>query len=270
MKTIFGLILFVWVSATHAAPSIWLYNIDKGQVVIGNNINQSRPVASITKLMTVIVSMDNDSDLTKKIKVSTSNKLPNGMYTRQEVITAILVRSDNSAAETLARDFPGGRKEFIKAMNLKAQQIGMTATRFVDASGLSANNVSTALGISILLEESTKYPIIKETSIKKQAIFEHHYKTKIRKIQLENTNKPLLFEFDDIIVSKTGFTNAAGWNVGLVVQKSKHRFALVVLGAKSKQERYRIAKEILYNHLSDNELDEMVDRSYNKNIDNLY
>lgn len=270
MKITLGIILFAWLSVAYATPSIWLYNIDRGQVVIGNNINKSRPVASITKLMTVIVSMDNDPNLTKKIKVSASNKLPNGMYTRQEVITAILVRSDNSAAETLARDFPGGRKQFIKAMNIKAQQLGMTATRFVDASGLSANNVSTALGVSILLEASTKYPIIKETSIMKQAIFEKHYKTKIRKIQLENTNNPLLFEFDDIIVSKTGFTNAAGWNVGLVVQKANQRFALVVLGAKSKQERLRIAKEILYNHLRDNELDEIVDRSYNKDIGNLY
>lgn len=270
MKIFFGIILSLWSLIANSSPSVWLYNVNKDQIVLGTNINETRPIASITKLMTVIVSLDYDLDLKRKIKVNTSNKLPNGLYTREEVITAALVRSDNSAAETLANDYPGGRKEFIKAMNQKAQNIGMTSTNFVDASGLASGNVSTALSIGSLLKESAKYPIIKETSIKKQAIFEQHYKTKIRKIQLENTNKPLLFEFDEIVVSKTGFTNAAGWNVGLVVQKSKQQFVLVILGAKSKEERYKIAKEILYNHIRDNDLDELINRSYNKNINNLY
>ena len=76
----------------------------------------------------------------------------------------------------------------------------------------------------------------------------------LRKIILNNTNRPILFEFDNVIVSKTGFTNPAGWCVGLVVMKEGKKYIVVVLGANSKKQRLDIVDEVLYNYVVDTEV----------------
>lgn len=235
---------------------MWLYNETTQQHVSVSSSNQPRPIASLTKLMTAMVTLDHDQNLLKKIHMP-ANKLPAGMYTRQDIIIAMLVRSDNIAADALASNYPGGRKEFVKSMNRKARDIGMTHTTFADPSGLSSRNRSIAADVLIMLQMSSKYDIIRKTSIQKQAIFETHHKKKIRTIELPNTNQPLLFKFDEIVVSKTGYTRAAGWSVGLVVESQGQRFIVVVLGARSKQERFDIAKDVVYNHLLDINTDMM-------------
>jgi D-alanyl-D-alanine carboxypeptidase len=111
--------------------------------------------------------------------------------------------------------------------------------------------------VLVMMQVSAVYNIIRETSVKKQVIFETYYRKKIRTIELPNTNQPLLFKFDEIVVSKTGFTNSAGWCVGMVVEAQGQRFIVVILGARSKQERFDIAKEVVYNHLKDIDTYEM-------------
>jgi D-alanyl-D-alanine endopeptidase (penicillin-binding protein 7) len=198
----------------------------------------------------------------------------------------MLIRSDNGAAETIASDYPGGRKKFIDAMNRKALQIGMLSTYFKDPTGLSVQNTSTATDITNMVIAASYYSVIRETSIKKQALFETQYKKRIRTIALKNTNQPLLFEFDQIIISKTGFTNPAGWCVALMVEKKEkvvreegmvdkvsrwikqtpkeddyevHRHVIVILGAKNKQDRIDKVKRIMYNEILDNDLQESTD-----------
>lgn len=226
---------------TNASPSTVLYNETKQQVIFGSNTNVQRPIASLTKLMTAIVALDYDGNMLRRVTMRGSNIIPGGQYTREELMTAMLVRSDNGAAEAIAADFPGGRQSFISAMNKKAVSIGMTNTRFSDPSGLSSGNVSNVGSVAVMLQVAALYPFIKEISILKEISIER----KKYRINLDNTNKPLLYDFDEIILSKTGYTSLSGWSLGLVVEKNGQRFSVVVLGAEDKNQRYELTKRII-------------------------
>ena len=164
-------------------------------------------------------------------------------------MSAMLIRSDNAAAETLAENYPGGRNEFITAMNARARSLGMKKTEFDDASGLSVNNVSTAKDVGIILLAAAQYDFVRRSSIKKQVMLDAHQGKKSRAIELTNTNRVLLDELDNVVVSKTGFTNPAGWCIGMVVENKLEKFVIVVLGSPSKIERLQIVRQILNNHL---------------------
>jgi D-alanyl-D-alanine endopeptidase (penicillin-binding protein 7) len=168
----------------------------------------------------------------------------------------MLVRSDNAAAETLAADYPGGRAAFIEKMNSQAREWGLKNTNFEDPTGLGARNLSTVEEIAVLMETSAAYWVIREISTRKQIAVETQFKKKIRTINLHNTNAPLLFEFDNILISKTGLTSRAGWCVGLVVEQNRQRYSIVVLGSQNKQERFRTVERVMYNHVIDNQLPE--------------
>ena len=240
-------------------PSVLVYNITRDRVEYAYNSESIRPIASVSKIMTAMVTLDYDKDLSRTLKLSkkADTHLPQQTYNRWQLLQAMLVRSDNAAAETLAEDYPGGRSAFIARMNAQAQQWGMTQTRFEDPTGLSANNISTVADIAEMMEASAGYWLIRETSTRKQIAVETQFKKRIRTVSLNNTNTPLLFEFDNIIVSKTGLTSKAGWCVGLVVEQKKNQYVIIVLGAKTKQERIRTVEKIMYNHVIDNQLPEM-------------
>ena len=240
-------------------PSVLVYNTTRDRVEYAYNSEAIRPIASVSKIMTAMITLDYDKDLSRTLKLSkkADTHLPQQTYNRWQLLQAMLVRSDNAAAETLAEDYPGGRSAFIARMNAQAQQWGMTQTRFEDPTGLSANNISTVADIAEMMEASAGYWLIRETSTRKQIAVETQFKKRIRTVSLNNTNTPLLFEFDNIIVSKTGLTSKAGWCVGLVVEQRKNQYVIVVLGAKTKQDRIRTVEKIMYNHVIDNQLPEM-------------
>ena len=247
MKFILLLLSLFSTSVFAKDTSTLIYNETKNEIVVGNNLNVTRPIASLTKLMTAMVSLDHDTDLQRKISMPGSGHIPRGEYTREDLMTAMLVRSDNGAAEAIAADYPGGRKEFIKAMNSKAENIGMMFTRFSDPSGLSSNNTSTVVSIGTMLQAASKYPFIKETTVKKQISIQRKKYT----IILDNTNKTLLYDFNEIQLSKTGYTSFAGWSVGLVLEKDQQKFSVVVLGAPTKDKRYELAKKMIEKYFSD-------------------
>ena len=240
-------------------PSVWVYNVTRDRVEYAYNSEQVRPIASITKIMTAMVALDYNKDLSRTLKLSTrvASNLPRQTYNRWQLFQAMLVRSDNAAAETLAEDYPGGREAFIRKMNQQAQQWGMKNTKFEDPTGLSANNISSVDDVANMLETSAGYWLIQEVTTRKQIAVETQFKKKIRTVSLNNTNSPLLFEFDNIIVSKTGLTSKAGWCLGLVVEQKKQQFVIVVLGEPTKQERIRTIQKIMYNHVLDSELPEL-------------
>ena len=249
------IIAFVLVAAgpAGAATSVWVYNQTQDTIVFNQNANTVRPIASITKLMTAMVALDHDPTLTRSVKLSNrvGSNLPPGQYTRRQLFDAMLVRSDNAAAETLAQDYPGGRTAFVRAMNRRAAELGMRSTRFQDPSGLSQSNVGTAGDMGTLVTTAGNYALVREISVQRQIQIESHFKKRIRVISLPNTNQPLLFDFDNIRVSKTGFTNPAGWCVALLVEKNKQIFAVVVLGSENKSKRLVTVKDLMYNHISD-------------------
>lgn len=251
MKKIIALILLCCYSLTWGSPSIWVYNKNRQEVLTSTNADTHRPIASVTKLMTAMVVLESQLPLEEKIPLTkrVSGSLPRQLYTRQDLMSAMLVRSDNAAAETLAESYPGGRSEFITAMNVRARLLGMKQTEFDDASGLSAKNVSTAKDVSVMLIEAARYDFVRQSSIKKQVMLDTHQGKKSRTIELTNTNRALLTELDNVVVSKTGFTNPAGWCIGMVVEHQLEQFVVVVLGSPDKNQRSRTVKQIINDHL---------------------
>lgn len=255
MRYLLLTLIFTATTALAREPSVYVYNETTDRIEYQRNSTEYRPIASVTKLMTAMVALDHSKDLFRQLPLNTTVKsnLPRGNYTRQELFNAMLVRSDNAAAETLAGDYPGGRKEFIWKMNQQAREWGINAV-FRDPTGLDAHNMATAGDIGTMAAYAAGYWVIRETSVKKTVAFERKFKKKLRTIQLNNTNRPLLMEFDEIIVSKTGLTGPAGYCVALVVEHQKQRRVIVVLGEKNKTRRIDTVQDIMYNHVLDQNL----------------
>lgn len=248
MRFLFGLLLLASCWA-HAGPSILVSA--NNELAVSENVTEVRPLASITKLMTAMVFLDSGQSLESKTQLINkwSTILPKKLYSRQDLLIATLVRSDNSAAESLAHDYPGGRDAFMRAMNQKAKQLKMLDTHFLDPTGLSVFNVSTAVDIHRMLTAAQGYPLIRSISTMKEAQISSDDKKSLRQIVFSNTNKTALTNFTNIVVTKTGLTNAAGWCVGLVVEEQGQNYYIVILGSKNKQSRLDKVKELMYNYV---------------------
>ena len=232
--------------------SIVHVDLEHGQIIKGQNIDQVRGLASITKLMTAIVALDHSTDMDKMLTLSklTHSKLPRREYTRGELFHAMLIRSDNGAAETIAADYPGGRDRFISAMNERAMLMGLKNTHFNDPTGLNSGNVSTADDVAHLVVGAAFYPQIRRISTKEESTILIQVKHKDRPVVLSNTNKVLLHEFDSILLSKTGFTNPAGFCVAILIEhpvkNEMHHQVIVVMGAKNTAQRVDTVKRMMY------------------------
>lgn len=258
LKKILTTFLLCMTMSAHA-DSILLYNLTQDRIVMSRDADQVRSIASITKIMTAMVTLDYDIDLSRRLLLNrrVHSNLPKQMYTREQLLKAMLIKSDNAAAETLAEDYPGGRSAFVARMNHQARLWDMKHTSFVDPSGLGVFNISTARDVADLMQTSMGYWLIREISSQKQVAFETKYAKKIRTINLAHTSGPLLFTFDNVIVSKTGLTNSAGWCVGMVVEQNQQQYVVVVLGSKNKKQRLDTVKDIRYNHVVDTNLREL-------------
>ena len=200
----------------------WLVADGKGKIIDGENTKQQRSIASITKLITAMVVLDAKQNLDEYIKP----------YTRKEMIQLALVRSDNQSSLDLCKHYPGGSASCVTAMNNKVQSLGLTKTRFVESSGLSIMNVSTAEDLITIVMEASKYPEIV------QAARTSEVKIKIRKkwFIFHNTN-PIVGKRHDFVVSKTGFINASGGCIVIMMDTEIGRRIVVVLGSKNTHTR---------------------------------
>jgi D-alanyl-D-alanine endopeptidase (penicillin-binding protein 7) len=246
MKTLIIGLLILSGSAYARQPSTLIYDLSREQIIECRECNVPRPIASLTKVMTALVALEHDSDFSKPVRVS-AGKLPPGIVTRGDLFTAMLVRSDNYSADLLAEQYPGGRKAFIRAMNDRARSLGMYYTKFADPSGLSSRNISTIGEVSTMIKVAALQPIIADTSILDQV----EIRNKRYKVLLDNTNRMLLADFNEIKFSKTGFTTPSGWSVGMILERHNRRFLVIVLGARDKVHRYNLAKEMIHRHFAE-------------------
>jgi D-alanyl-D-alanine endopeptidase (penicillin-binding protein 7) len=233
MKLILAGLVAVLCFAVQAAPvtaTSWLVADERGVVLKSQNPEEVRAIGSITKLMTVMVVMDAHQDLKQSV----------GKYTREQLIQLALVKSDNRAAEQLCNHYPGGREKCVRAMNLKAQQLFMTNTRFVEPTGLSVFDVSTANELINLVIAAEQYPIIVDAGHTSTA------KIRVKKkwIVFRNTN-PLIGYNQNIIISKTGYIRASGGCLVMMLDTEVGRRILVLLGSKNTRTRIPEAEIIL-------------------------
>jgi D-alanyl-D-alanine endopeptidase (penicillin-binding protein 7) len=239
LVTILSLFIFSKAQAAQS-PSVLVYNVTTDTVVEQFNANVVRPIASITKLMTAMVALDH-YNLDQKLKT-------NKKQTEQVsvLLTSLLVRSDNSAAEVLAKNYPGGRTAFISAMNVKAAQLNLEHTKFIDPSGLGVFNLSTANELVDLLGNAYRYNFIRTVANQPEiyTVVKTKYGYKERPVYT-STSKALLSEFDNIVLTKTGYTSHAGRCIILMVEKAGQMQAIVILGEPTKQQRDNLARQLI-------------------------
>ena len=224
MKKLLLALLFVCGNAfaINITAHSWLETDYDGNLIEGSNITEVRSIASITKLMTVIAVLDANQDMQEKI----------GKFTREQLIQLALVKSDNNAANALCDKFPGGKFECVRYMNRKANGLGMLRTKFVEPTGLSPMNISTALDLLRLVFEASNYPEIVQASQTAVLSLQVGKKT----LTFNNTN-PIIGKRHNFIVSKTGTTNAAGGCIVMMVDTSIGRRIVILLGSKNGQAR---------------------------------
>ncbi len=190
----------------------------EGNIIYGKDIDAVRPIASITKLMTAMVVLDSDLDLNEKIIVTkadrdlvqlTGSRLEYGAtLSRREMILLAIMSSENRAASALGRNWPGGMSKFVAQMNIKATQLNMNHSHFIDPAGLSVENISTASDLVKMLGAAYDYPLIREASTTRR--LEVRPYAKRGPLVYGNTNRLLKNESWDIALSKTGYINEAG------------------------------------------------------------
>jgi D-alanyl-D-alanine endopeptidase (penicillin-binding protein 7) len=251
---VFAILLLFNSSALAQSSSYYVFDQTDNNIIVGEFVAERRPVASLTKLMTALLIVESNISLTEEVKYR-GGIFQTKMVKRGELLESLLIRSDNAAAEALAASWYSGREGFIKDMNVRAKQLGMSNTVYADPSGLDRHNVSTAIDQSVLISTAAQYPIIAITSSSKYITIERKAKKKINYVSIGNTNKNLLFEFDNIILSKTGWTTPAGRCLALMVEKDQHKFVNVILGEKTLADRENRARQLINNYVTIKERD---------------
>jgi len=227
--------------------SVWAYDIKTQSPIVGHGTQLVRPMASLTKLMTAMVSLDHNNNLQQTMYYQ------GRPVTRERLFQRLLIRSDNNVAEFLSQDYPGGRTAFLNAMNHKASRLAMLNTHFDDPSGRIQTNVSTAEDVGRMLEAAHGYQIIRRIStyqdLETTTVVHRRHKTYTSVSHTPNTNTMVLSAFPEVVVSKTGFTNPAGYCVGVVVEQNGRTYAVVIMGAQNRYQRFDKVKEVMHNHI---------------------
>ena len=230
-----------------ASPVALVQNLDSGHTPLARGLGGApRSIASITKLMTAMVVLDDGQPLTELLDVgpddvdtvkNTRSRLQRlHLLTREELLTAALLSSDNMAALALARHGKGGRQAFVQRMNAKARTLGLTGTHFVDPAGLAPENRATAAEITRLLSAASGYPFIRHATTQPEA--------HIRGLACRNTNPWAADPLWGISLSKTGFTAEAGRCIAVVMDVAGVQYSVVLLGARSLAARARDLAQI--------------------------
>lgn len=230
-----------------------LMDQDSGTVLYAMNPDIQLPEASITKVMTLLLTMEaldaGRASLEDIVPVSEHSYSMGGSqiwlepgeeFTLDEMLRAICVSSANDAAVAVAEYIGGSEAVFVEAMNARAAELGMENTHYCNACGLDApGHVSSARDIAILSREIlSHHPLIKEYS----GIWMDSLRN--GQTQLVNTNK-LLKSYQGTTGLKTGTTGGAGVCITASAEREGLRLIAVVLGASSSQERFQAAKSLL-------------------------
>jgi serine-type D-Ala-D-Ala endopeptidase (penicillin-binding protein 7) len=192
-------------------------NPSNGKVIYDKNIGAVAPIASITKLMTAMVVLDAKLPLNESIELTeddldtlknTGSRLQIGtVLTRDEMLRLALMSSENRAASALGRAYPGGMAAFVREMNLKAVSLEMLHTSFVDSTGLSSSNVSTAQDLVKMVQAAYQYPLVRQYSTGNGYAV---YANNGRPMQFGNSNSLVVSPDWHINLQKTGYIREAG------------------------------------------------------------
>lgn len=224
----------------------------EGVMLYGRNIEEQHPIASVTKLMTAIVTLDQKPSMDEIIAISpedrdrlrgSASRLRIGVkLTRHDLLLAALAASDNRAAAALARTYPGGRAAMLRVMNAKAKSLGMNDTHFADPAGLNNDSVSTARDLATLVSAAIKYPLIQEFTTTGEFTVTDRRRNK--PIEFVNTNRLVRSSAWDINLSKTGYTDDAGNCLVMQAVIGERPVIIVLLNSWGKLSKYGDSQRI--------------------------
>ena len=223
---------------------------DTNEVLFSKNPGAVLPIASITKLMTALVVTEAALPLEEMLVVSkddvdatagSRSRLAVGtQLTRGEMLHLSLMSSENRAAHVLGRTYPGGLEKFIAAMNGKARDLGMLATHYVEPTGLSSSNQSSAQDLARLVRAAFEHPIIRSLSTSMEAVMPVGRKS----MQFRNTNGLVRNPEWEIGLQKTGYISAAGRCLVMQTQLAGRKLIMVLLDSAGKYSRIGDAERI--------------------------
>jgi len=232
------------------SSSVLVLDSNHSSVLYSRKADVSAPIASITKLMTVLVVADAGLALDEPIQLTAEDRIVGKgaasrltlgtTLTRGDLIHLALMSSENRAAHALGRNYPGGLSAFVTAMNAKARKLGMTSTRFVDPAGLSCDNVASAEDLAKLVVAASENPVIREYST------DRGYSVRVgrRMLEYRNTNSLVSNPTWNIIVQKTGFINEAGRCLVMQAVIQGRTVVIVLLNSVGKNTRVADAVRI--------------------------
>ena len=223
---------------------------DTDEVLMQKNPGEISSIASITKLMTAMVTIDLELPLEEDLQVSREDRTtagwtgsslrPGVRLTRAEALHLALMSSENHAAQMLGRTYPGGVEALVAAMNAKARVLGMNDTNFVDPTGLSPQNRSSPSDLVLLVKAAYEYPQIREFSVST----EYNLPVGKRHVRYQNTNRLTSHADWQIGLQKTGFNNAAGRCLVMQAVIEGRRVVMILLDSIGRYSRFADAQRI--------------------------
>jgi len=225
-----------------SAKSAIAYDLTTGRTLFAKNPNEKLPMASLTKVMTAMIGIDNrlttNAYTISKAQLVGENSmglLPGETLKLEDLLYGLILLSGNDAAEAIAAHFPGGRAEFISSMNDKAKALGLKDTNFTNPSGLEGdgNQYSTAYDLFVITKHALEnYPLfakVAETVIKDIPASTTH-----QQYYLENETN-LLTSYPGVKGVKTGFTYEAGYCLITYLEHKDHKIIAVLLGSENRR-----------------------------------
>lgn len=235
-----------------ASAKALVINQETGEVLYAKSTETATPIASVTKLMTAMVVLDAGLPMDELITVSSddvdtlkgsSSRLPVGTtLPRSEMLQLALMASENRAASALGHAYPGGYYAFVQAMNAKARALGMTSSHFVEATGLSSDNVSTAEDLARMVNAAYEYSEIRQVSTAPS--YEVAFNGARHASEFRNTNILVRKGDWDIGLSKTGYISEAGRCLVMQAKIAGQPLIIVLLDSVGKFTRIGDAQRI--------------------------
>jgi len=232
------------------AEAAIIYNPATGQVLWEENSQNQRSIASITKVMTAVVFLEDSPDLSADTvieradvrRASTTHLRAGYTVSHENLLHLLLIASDNAAARALARVSPHDKDGFVVRMNEKAAELGLTNTRYAEPSGLSSDNVSSAYDMARLLAYATGDSRISEVMQKQR----HSLSVGRRSISVRSTNQLVRSGDIDVLGGKTGFIRKAGYCLATLLRLPEDgpSVVVVVLGARSSASRFLETRQL--------------------------
>jgi D-alanyl-D-alanine endopeptidase (penicillin-binding protein 7) len=223
---------------------------ETNEVLFSKNSKAVLPIASLTKLMTALVVTEAKLPLDEVLTVSqddvdtekgSRSRLRVGtQLTRGEMMHLALMSSENRAAHALGRHYPGGLSAFVSAMNRKSMELGMVDTRYVEPTGLSSQNQSSARDLATLVNAAHHHPLIRELSTSP----EYEVAVGHRQLQFHNTNRLVNNPEWNIGLQKTGYISEAGRCLVMQAKMAGRQLIMVFLDSAGKYSRLGDAERV--------------------------